>query len=127
MIIEYCVPVGQDVQLIVSPIKYKTVCGEVNALRFFEYILNPKEDTLTYIRKNEALDLAHRLTHTSSKDQRLIVTQLQKLLGNEKWLFGSAPSVADAVVWSALIKLKTVPLPTTLKNYLTSCSNFIGM
>lgn len=113
--------------MIVSPTKYKTIVGEVNVLRFFDYILSSGESVLQQVRKNEFLDLVHRLSHVSSKDQQSIVIQLNKRLGKGSWAAGSSPTMADAVTWSTLAKLKKKTKLCALNEYMNSCSEFVGL
>lgn len=119
---------GPDTQLIVSPLKIKTIRGEVNILRFFDYILH-SDEVIRSTRKNEVLDLAHRLSYSSSRDENVIFARLQKHLGNDEWFLQSlTPTITDAGVWSVLIKLKkqSSALPPTLGRWMSSCTEFLG-
>lgn len=119
---------GLDTQLLVSPMKGKTILGEVNLLRFFDYILNDGRN-IDRISVDEVLDIAHRLIHLNIGDTSSVFARLQKLLTNDKWFLQCPnPTIADAAVWSALKKLKTKNnvLPPNLEKWMSRCSELLG-
>lgn len=119
---------GLDTQLIVSPMKGKTILGEVNLLRFFDYILN-NDRSIDRTSVDEVLDIAHRLIHSTIGDMSSVFARLQKLLTNDKWFLQCQnPTIADAAMWSALKKLKTKNnvLPPTLGKWMSRCSELLG-
>lgn len=114
--------------MIASPIKNKIIRGEVNILKFFDMILS-EDNLVERTKKNEILDITHRLNHALNEEIYPLINKLSKFLGNNQWFNQySHPTIIDAAVWSVLLRItKLNSLPSNLVKWNQLCSSFIGM
>jgi len=133
----YCLTVGPDTELVVSPMKYTTIKGEVNVLRYlsrlgppaFNYELN--SDPATSARLDGLLDTCYTLARCKTvKEQQLAINDLSGYLGKGRFMAGgNGISIADVAVWSVLRQIDVRPqrnMSSDMKRWLQHCSQLLG-
>jgi hypothetical protein len=113
--------------------KYTTIKGEVNILRYlsrlgppaFNYELN--SDPATSARLDGLLDTCYTLARCRTvKEQQLAINELGGYLGKGRFMAGvNEISIADVAVWSVLRQID-VRLQCDMKQWLQHCSQLLG-
>ena len=107
----------------ISPTKQTAVRGEVNIARYINRVISCESDIIMATQIDEWLDIAHvQILNGNTKEKAAALRNLNSRLGKNEWLVGSALSLADIVMWSALHQTKQANgAPTNVKKWLKKC------
>uniref|UniRef100_A0A1B6JPP6 AIMP2 thioredoxin-like domain-containing protein n=2 Tax=Homalodisca liturata TaxID=320908 RepID=A0A1B6JPP6_9HEMI len=120
---------GQDCELVISPLSHCAIRGEVNLLRYlYRTISTPSDDLLSDLKLDSTLDICHRLVHARTlRDKQLQVRALNARLGKSTWLGGEEMGIADLAAWSALRTVSKVDLSQNMSKWQSRCCAAIGV
>ncbi|XP_033751646.1 aminoacyl tRNA synthase complex-interacting multifunctional protein 2-like isoform X2 [Pecten maximus] len=112
--------------LIVSPHNQTAIEGEANIARYIMRLINQDYDNsnpVTTTQVDDWLDSAQQQLHQgNTKEKAAAVKSLNARLGRNDWLVGSEISLADMVMWAALLQTYQMSnAPNNVKKWLTAC------
>ena len=110
----------------VSPSEQTPIQGEANIARFLARLLRPPYDDTDIIRATEIdnlVDLAYPLTKGNNKERAAVLRTLNAKLGKSAWLVGDEITLADIVLWGAIMQTGQFEgAPGNVKKWLDRCS-----
>lgn len=122
--------VGAETELVINPVKYISVRGETNILRFLSRVgpsnlaYENTSDLIQITQLDEVLDNCQRLARSRTvKEKQAIVRGFNASLGKSDWMSGqSKVSIVDLAVWSVVKQLgSAAALTQTMTKWLERC------
>lgn len=112
--------------MIVSPHNQTAIQGEANIARYIMRLIDQDYDTANPVATTQVddwLDSAQQQLHRgNSKEKTAAVKSLNARLGRNDWLVGSEISLADMVMWAALLQTNQMSsAPNNVKKWLSAC------
>ena len=107
------------------------ILGEVNILRYLCHLLLPDlysgAEPLQKANIDTWLDAAIKITPSKNVTEgKAFIQNLNSHLGQNKWLVGNSPSLADIYCSILVIKMRGGNmLPNNVKTWLTTCRNVL--
>lgn len=98
---------GVELSLMVAPSAQTPIQGEPSVCRYLARLLRLPYDQGCIAKASEIdglLDLHQALTKGNGKEKAAVVRALNGRLGKSAWLVGEEMSLADIVLWSALMQ-----------------------
>ncbi|GIX99738.1 aminoacyl tRNA synthase complex-interacting multifunctional protein 2 [Caerostris extrusa] len=117
----------KDHEMMIDPIHQSTIEGEVNIARYLSRLLcfTDENDALLSTQIDNWLEVVHSsIIHGNNKDRQGALRSLNAHFGKNSFLVGDSFTIADIVMWSALIQTKLHQnLPTNAEKWFKSLLN----
>ncbi|ELU16049.1 hypothetical protein CAPTEDRAFT_114851, partial [Capitella teleta] len=110
--------------LMVAPSKQTPIQGEASVCRYLSRLLKTPYDAGSIEQATEIdalLDLCQLLRKGSNKERAAALRTMNGKLGKSDWLVGNAVSLADVVLWSAVVQ-SSQDTPANVKKWIDRCS-----
>ncbi|XP_076366670.1 aaRS-interacting multifunctional protein 2 isoform X2 [Tachypleus tridentatus] len=122
--------VGKDPELMVSPVKQSSILGEVNIVRYLGRFVTPGYDEGDPVIATEIdffLEIIHSaFTNGNNKEKQGVLKTANIKLGKQTFLVGSELTIADVMLWSAIVQHKMEhDLPSNVKKWFKSLCNSV--
>ncbi|CAL1262670.1 unnamed protein product [Larinioides sclopetarius] len=117
----------KDHEMMIDPIHQGMIEGEVNIVRYLSRLLSltDESDPVLSTQIDNWLELVHSsVIHGNNKDRQGALKSLNSHLGKAAFLVGDSHTIADIVMWSALIQTKLhQSLPANVTKWFKSLLN----
>jgi len=100
---------NEDHEMVIDPVNQGRIEGEVNIARYIARLLcfNYETDPILSTQIDDWLEAAHSsIIHGSNKERQSVLKSLNSHLGKKSYLVGNSASLADIIIWSALVQTK---------------------